>query len=101
MPGGAEDIEERILSLHTEMCERSEVTSVEEGHDSGNVTSRWQRPRSKQHYEMRLLRTNSRKFGEKTSKHQAEVNAEFHVEKEKAAEMKNQVQRSNIEQPLR
>ena len=31
--GGAEDIEERVLALHTEMCEESEVTSVQEGHD--------------------------------------------------------------------
>ena len=38
------------------------------------------------------------KLGEKTLKHQAEVDAEFHVEKEKAAEIKNTVQHSNIEQ---
>ena len=34
MQGGTEDIQERIMSLHTEMCESGEVTSVEEEHDS-------------------------------------------------------------------
>ena len=29
----AEDTEERVLALQTEMCEKSEVTSVEEGHN--------------------------------------------------------------------
>ena len=28
-----EDTEERVTTLHTEMCEKSEVTSAEEGHD--------------------------------------------------------------------
>ena len=37
-------------------------------------------------------------LGEKTLKHQAEVDAEFHDEEYKAAEFKNQVQHSNIEQ---
>ena len=32
-PGGAEGTQERVLALHTEMCEKSGVTSVEEGHD--------------------------------------------------------------------
>ena len=31
--GGAEDTEERVLALHTEMCESGEIPSVEEGHD--------------------------------------------------------------------
>ena len=43
MQGGAEVIEERIMSMHTEMCESGEVTSVEEEHDSGNMTSRRQK----------------------------------------------------------
>ena len=29
----AEGTEERVLASHTEMCEKSRVTSVEEGHD--------------------------------------------------------------------
>ena len=29
----AEGTEERVLALHTEMCEKSGVASVEEGHD--------------------------------------------------------------------
>ena len=41
------------------------------------------------------------KLCEKTLKHQAEVDVESHVEEEKAAEIKNQVQHSNIEQPKR
>ena len=36
---------------------------------------------------------------EKTLKHQAEVDAKFHTEEKKAAEIKNQVH-SNIELPL-
>ena len=40
------------------------------------------------------------KLCEKTLKHQAEVDVESHVEEEKAAEIKNQVQHSNIEQPI-
>ena len=32
-------------------------------------------------------------------KHQADVDAEFHDEEDKAAEIKNQVQHSNVEQP--
>ena len=40
------------------------------------------------------------KLGEKTLKHQAEVDVESHVEEDKAAELKNQVQHSNIEQPI-
>ena len=36
------------------------------------------------------------KVGEKTLKHQAEVDVESHIEEEKAAEFKNQVQHSNI-----
>ena len=40
MQGGAEDIEELIsLSLHTEMCESGEVTSVEEEHDEASSTT--------------------------------------------------------------
>ena len=62
MQGGAEVIEERIMSLHTEMCESGEVTSVEEEHDSGNMTSRRQRPRSKQHYVVPAQQMNSRNF---------------------------------------
>ena len=31
--GGEEDTEELVTTSHTEMCEKSEVTSVEEGHD--------------------------------------------------------------------
>ena len=31
--GGEEDTDQRVMTLHTEMCEKSEVTSVEEGHD--------------------------------------------------------------------
>ena len=30
---GADGTEERVLALHTERCEKSGVTSVEEGHD--------------------------------------------------------------------
>ena len=40
------------------------------------------------------------KLGEKTLKHQAEVDAKFHTEEKKAIEIKKQVQHSNIEQPL-
>ena len=40
------------------------------------------------------------KLGEKTLKHQPVVDAKFHTEEKKAAEIKNQVQHSNIEQPL-
>ena len=40
------------------------------------------------------------KLGEKTLKHQAEVDVESHVEEEEAAEFKNQVQHSNIERPI-
>ena len=43
---------------------------------------------------------NSRNFVKKILKHQAEVDAEFHAEEDKAAEIKNQVQHSNIEQPI-
>ena len=31
--GGGEDTGERVITSHTEMCEKSEVISVEEGHD--------------------------------------------------------------------
>ena len=44
------------MSLHTEMCERGEVTSVEEEHDSGNMASRRQRPRSQQLYVTNLVK---------------------------------------------
>ena len=37
---------------------------------------------------------------EKILKHQAEVDVESHVEEDKAAEIRNQVQFSNIEQPI-
>ena len=37
--GGAEVFEERILSLHTEMCESGEVTAVEEEHDEASSTT--------------------------------------------------------------
>ena len=40
------------------------------------------------------------KLCEKILKHQADVDAEFHDEEDKAAEIKNQVQHSNIEQPM-
>ena len=40
------------------------------------------------------------KLCEKILKHQAEVDVEFLVEEEKAAEVKNHVQHSNIEQPI-
>ena len=40
------------------------------------------------------------KLGEKNLKHQAEVDAEVHVEEKKAAEIKNQVRHNNIEQPM-
>ena len=33
----AEDPDERVMTPHTEMCEKSEVTSVEEGHDVERV----------------------------------------------------------------
>ena len=36
--GGAEDTGERVLSLHTEMCDKGGVTSVEEGRDVQRVT---------------------------------------------------------------
>ena len=42
MQGGAEVIEERIMSLDTEMCESGEVTSVEEEHDEASSTSWYQ-----------------------------------------------------------
>ena len=32
-----EDTEERVMTSHTRMCEMSEVTSVEEGHDVERV----------------------------------------------------------------
>ena len=35
------------------------------------------------------------KLGERTLKHKAEVDAKFHVEEEKAAEIKKQVQHSS------
>ena len=70
------------MSMHTEVCE-----SGEEEHDSGNMASRRQRPRSQQLYVTNLV-------------HQAEVDVESHVEEEKAAEFKNQVQHSNIERPI-
>ena len=41
--GGAEDTGERVLSLHTEMCDKGGVTSVEEGRDVQRVTSDVQR----------------------------------------------------------
>ena len=100
MQGGAEDIEEHILSLHAEMCESGEVTSVEEEHDSGNMASRRQRPRGKQHYVVPVPRTNSRHLVKRFLKHQAEVDVEFHDEEDKAAEFKNQVQPSNVEQQI-
>ena len=37
--GGAEDNEEHILSLHTEMRESGEVTYVEEEHDEASSTT--------------------------------------------------------------
>ena len=40
MQSGAEDTDDRALSLHTEMCEKGEVTSVEEGHDVERVIAR-------------------------------------------------------------
>ena len=43
---------------------------------------------------------NSRKLCEKSLKHQSEVDVESHVEKEKAAEINNHVQHSNMEQPI-
>ena len=39
MQGGAEVIEERIVSLHTEMCDSGEVTSEEEEHDEASSTT--------------------------------------------------------------
>ena len=88
------------MSLHTEMCESGEVTSVEEKHDSGNMSSRRQRPRSKQHFVAPAQQIEQQKLCEKTLKHQAVVDVESRVEKEKAAEIKNQVQHRNIEQPI-
>ena len=41
------------------------------------------------------------KLCEKTLKHQAEVDVESHVKKEEGEKIKNQVQHSNIEQPIR
>ena len=38
--GGKEDIGERVMTSHTEMCEGCEVTSVEEGHDVERVIVR-------------------------------------------------------------
>ena len=97
--GVAEDSEECIMSLHTEMCESGDVTSVEEEHDSGNMTSS---AVSKKQAAPRGTSTanEQQKLCEKTLKHQAEVDVESHVDKEKAAEIKNQVQHSNIEQPI-
>ena len=40
------------------------------------------------------------KHCEKILKHQAEVDDESHAEEDQAAEIKNQVQPSNIEQPI-
>ena len=40
------------------------------------------------------------KLCEKILKHQADVDVEFHDEEDKAAEIKNQVQPSNVEQPV-
>ena len=37
MQGRAEDTDERVKTPRTEMCEKSEVTSVEEGHDVERV----------------------------------------------------------------
>ena len=37
--GREEDTEQRVMTLHTEMCEKSEVTSVEEGHDVERMTA--------------------------------------------------------------
>ena len=37
--GGEEDTEVRVMTLHTEMCEKSEVTSVEERHHVERMTS--------------------------------------------------------------
>ena len=82
-------------------CARAaKVTSVEEEHDSGNMTSRRQRPRSKQHNVVPAQLNEQQKLCEKTLKHQAEVDVEFHDEEDKSAEFKNQVQHSNIEQPI-
>ena len=39
MQGVAEDSEERIMSLHTEMFESGEVASVEEEHDEASSTT--------------------------------------------------------------
>ena len=38
MQGGAEGTDKRVLALHTEMCEKGEVSSVEEGHDVERAT---------------------------------------------------------------
>ena len=35
--GGAEDTEDRVVWLHTEMCNQGEVTSGAEGHDVERV----------------------------------------------------------------
>ena len=49
MQGGAEDIEEHILSLHTEMYDSGEVTSEEEEHDEASKMKRTkpQKPRTR------------------------------------------------------
>ena len=43
MQGGEEDIEEHIMSLHTEMCESGEVTPVEEEHDADEQQKLWKK----------------------------------------------------------
>ena len=55
------------------------------------LRSGMQRSRSKQHNVTPPLRK-TRKFSEGLLEHQAEVEAEFHDEEAKAAELKNEVQ---------
>ena len=49
---------------------------------------------------MVLAADEQQKLGEKTLKHQVEVDAKFHTEEKTATEIKKQVQHINIEQPL-
>ena len=87
--GGAEDIEERIMSLHTEKCARAAKSLP------------WRKNMMKPAAQRDATAANEQQtLDEKTLKHQAEVDVESHVEEEKAAEFKNQVQHSNIEQPI-
>ena len=72
------------MSLHTEMCESGEVTSVEEEPDSGNMTSRRERSRSKQHYAMPPQQKISRNFVKRPSR------GEWRVSRRKRESRRNQ-----------